>query len=154
MSLEVLNSIDDSQIPVGKLISIIARGQSIYLNHHLEEFGINSTQLYLLFEISNRCNCNQEEISKRFNINKGSVARSVRKLEEMGLITREIDENNRRQNKLSLTDAGEDTLDKTIKILKTWEDEVIKEKGYVDKELLKKVLKEIAIKTIELNQGE
>ena len=141
MSLEELKSIDASTLPVGKLISMIARAQSIYLNHHLEDLGINSTQLHLLFEISNQCDMNQEKISKRCNINKGAVARSIKKLEDKGLIIREIDENNRRQNKVSLTDKGEETLNESIKILNTWEDEVILEKGYIEKELLQKILK-------------
>lgn len=72
----------------------------------------------------------------------------------MGLVKRQIDENNRRQNKLSLTKDGEEVLEKTLKVLHNWEDSVILEDGYIEKELLQKVLKEIAIKTMELNKGE
>ena len=154
MSFEEFKQIDSSSIPVGKLIVMIARGLQIYLNHHLEDLGINATQLHLLIEISNQCDINQEKISERCNINKGAVARSIKKLEDKGLVVREIDENNRRQNKVSLTELGKDTLDDSIKILNGWEDEVILEKGYVEKELLQKVLKEISIKTMELNQGD
>ena len=154
MSLEEFRKVDEKNLPVGKLISIIARAQNIYLNHNLNDLGINATQLHLLFEISHQSNINQEKISQRCNINKGAVARSIKKLEDKGLVRREIDENNRRQNKVSITQMGEETLDKSFKILNDWENEVILEKGYVDKELLQKVLKEIAIKTIELNQEE
>ena len=116
--------------------------------------GISSTHFQLLFEISNECNINQDGISKRCSINKGSVARSIKKLEDRGLVKREIDENNRRQNKLSLTPKGEDILEKSKRILDKWESEVILEKGYIEKELLQKILKEIAIKTMELNEKE
>lgn len=152
MSLEDLRSIDPSELPVVKLISLIARGQSIYLNRHLQDLGISSTHFQLLFEISNECNINQDGISKRCSINKGSVARAIKKLEDRGLVKREIDENNRRQNKLSLTPKGEDILEKSKRILDKWESEVILEKGYIEKELLQKILKEIAIKTMELNE--
>ena len=152
MSLEELKPIDETSIPVGNLIAMIAKGQQIYLNHHLGNMGINATQLHLLFEISNQCDINQEKISQRCNINKGAVARSIKKLEDNGLVIRQIDENNRRQNKVSLTKLGEETLDNSIKILNRWEDEVILEKGYIEKELLQKVLKEIAIRTMELNK--
>ena len=154
MSLEEFKAIDASKIPVGNLIAMIARGQQIYLNHHLDSLDINATQFHLLVEISNQCDINQENISKRCNINKGAVARSIKKLEDKGLVIREIDENNRRQNKVSLTELGRETLKKSIDIFNSWEDEVILEKGYVEKELLQKVLKEIAIKTMELNQGD
>ncbi|WP_407424538.1 MarR family winged helix-turn-helix transcriptional regulator [Methanobrevibacter sp.] len=154
MSLEEFKQIDSSSIPVGKLIVMIARGLQIYLNHHLEDLGINATQLHLLIEISNQCDINQEKVSERCNINKGAVARSIKKLEDKGLVIREIDENNRRQNKVSLTESGWETLDRSVKILNGWENEVILEKGYVEKGLLQKVLKEISIKTMELNQGD
>lgn len=152
MSLEDLKSTDASEIPVAKLISLIARAQSVYLNHHLQDLGINSTHFHFLFEISNECNINQESISKRCNIDKGAVARSIKKLEDQGLVKREIDENNRRQNKLSLTKDGEKILEQAKEVLDCWEKEVILEKGYVEKELLQKILKEIAIKTMELNE--
>jgi len=154
MSLEEFRLIDAKNLPVGKLISMIARGHTIYINRHLEDLNINATQLHLLFEISHQRNINQEKIAERCNINKGAVARSIKKLEEKGLVKREIDENNRRQNKVSLTQKGNETHEKAIKIFNQWEDEVILDKGYIEKELLQMVLKEIAIKTIELNKGE
>jgi DNA-binding MarR family transcriptional regulator len=154
MSLEEFKKADSSTLPVGKLISMIARGQTIYLNNNLNALGINATQMHLLFEISNHCNINQERIASSCNINKGAVARSIKKLEDNGFVVREIDENNRRQNKVSLTEKGRETLTEAIKILNNWENQIIRDKGYVDKELLQKVLKEIAVKTIELNKGE
>jgi DNA-binding MarR family transcriptional regulator len=82
------------------------------------------------------------------------VARSIKKLEDKGFVVRKVDENNRRQNKISLTPKGKETLVKTKEILDMWESEIIKSEGYVEKELLQLVLKEIAIKTIELNHLE
>lgn len=154
MSIEGFKKVDSSSIPIGNLIAMISRGQSIYLNHRLGDLGINETQLHFLFEISHHDNLNQERIAARCNINKGAVARSIRKLEENGFVMRTIDENNRRQNKVSLTPKGRKTLSEAIKVLKDWEDEVILEKGYVDREVLQLVLKEIAIKTMELNEKE
>ncbi|WP_296891139.1 MarR family winged helix-turn-helix transcriptional regulator [uncultured Methanobrevibacter sp.] len=145
---------DATQIPVGKLLYMIGKGYSVYVNRNLEGFGINTTQLHLLFEIAHESNINQEMIATRCNINKGAVARSIRKLEEKGLVKREIDKNNRRQNRLSLTKDGEDILIKACGVLRNWEDSVILDDGYIKKELLQKVLKEIAVKTIELNEGE
>lgn len=154
MPFEEIKQMDATQIPVGKLLYMIGKGYTVYVNRNLEEFGINTTQLHLLFEIAHESNINQEMIATRCNINKGAVARSIRKLEEKGLVKREIDENNRRQNRLSLTKDGEDILIKACGVLRDWEDSVILDDGYIKKELLQKVLKEIAVKTIELNEGE
>ena len=153
MSFDDFKTADASTLPVGKLISMIARGYAIYINHNIEEYGINATQLHLLYEISSNDDINQEQISARCNINKGAVARSIKKLEDKGFVIRQVDENNRRQNKISLTSKGRETLKKASEILKRWEDEVILPKGYIEKELLQQILKEIAVKTIEMNHG-
>lgn len=154
MTLEELTDIDVSTFPVGRLISMIAKSQQIYLNHNLKEFGINSSQLHLLFEISNQSNINQEKIAKRCNINKGAVARSIKKLEDNELIVREIDEANRRQNKISLTPKGKSILDDSIKILNKWESEVFKDYTKEHKLLLNESLKDIFVNAMELNNGE
>ena len=153
MPLEEFRQMDASLFPIGKLISMISRGQEIYLNHQLKDLDINSTQLQLLFEISHQNNQNQERIASRCNFNKGSVARSIRKLEEKELIIREIDEKNRRQNKVSLTPKGEEIIKKGIDVLNIWENEVFND-YLIDETTLKKVLKDIAIRSIELNEGE
>lgn len=153
MSLEEFKKLDASSLPIGKLIMMIARGQTTYLNHKLKDFGINSTQLHLLLEISSQNDLNQDKISSRCNIDKGAVARSIKKLEEKGLVLRKIDDDNRRQNKISLTEKGKKTLDEGIDLLNKFEDEVFDE-DIIEKSQLQQALKEIAIRTIELNQKE
>lgn len=153
MSCEDFKSCDASKLPIGKLISIISKGQTIYLNRKLDEFGINSTQLHLLFEISYQNDINQERIASRCNINKGAVARSIKKLEDKGLVIRQIDTTNRRQNKVSLTKQGKDILDKSIEMLNEWEDEVFNIDS-MKKEDFQKTLREIAIKIMEINERE
>ena len=155
MSLEDFKNTDAADLSVGMLVSMIARGHAIYINHHIADLNINASQVHLLYEVAYHDNINQEQISARCNINKGAVARSIRKLEEKGFIERRVDENNRRQNMISITPKGKETLEKTKEVLEKWENEVILPKGYVEKELLLQILKEIAVKTIELNhQGE
>ena len=153
MSVEEFKIIDATKLPIGKLIAIIAKNQTLYLNRHLEDLNINASQLHFLFEISHQNEINQEKIATRCNIDKGTVARSVKKLEEKGLVKRQIDDNNRRQNIISLTTKGEKTLEEAIKQLGEWEDNVFNE-NLIKKEDLQKSLKEIAVKSIEVNEGE
>ena len=49
----------------------------------------------------------QEEIACFFGLDKASVARDARRLEEMGHIARRVNDADRRQNQLFLTQAGE-----------------------------------------------
>ncbi len=153
MSCKDFKTVDATKIPIGKLISIISKGQKIFINRKLNEFGINSTQLYLLFELDHHNEMNQDKIASRCNINKGAAARSIRKREEKGLVTRKIDDDNRRQNKVSLTEEGQRTLDASIHYLKTFEEEVFSG-DIIEKSEMQKALKDMVIRTIELNQRE
>lgn len=151
MSVEEFRIVDATKFPIGKLVSIISKNQTLYLNHHLEDLNINASQLHFLFEISHQKDINQESIASRCHINKGAVARSVKKLEENGLVVRKVDDNNRRQNIITLTPKGERTLKKARQKLDEWENYVFDD-NLIDKETLKKVLKEMAIKSIEYNE--
>lgn len=153
MSLEEFKSIDAKKLPLGKLISIVARNQTLYLNHHLEDLGINASQLHFLFEISYQKEINQDKIASRCHIDKGSVARSIKKLEDNGFVVREVDDNNRRQKKVYLTQKGEETLIQAKEKLNVWEDYLFNNNS-IEKEELQIVLKEIAIKAIEFNNNE
>lgn len=104
-----------------------------------------------MYEISHQDNSNQEKIAIRCNINKGAVARSIKKLEDEELVIREIDTDNRRQNKLSLTKKGQKTLDTCTNILKNLEDELI-EGISINKSELQNILKKITINMIKLNE--
>ena len=153
MSVEEFKKIDAAEIPIVKLFAIIAKNQTVYLNRHLEEFNINSSQLHFLFEISHQKEINQENIASRCSINKGAVARSIKKLEDNGLVKRRIDDNNRRQNIISLTPKGEEILKKAIAKLDKWESYIF-EDNLIEKEMLQKSLKVIAIKSMEFNHKE
>ena len=150
MSYCDLESIDAIELPVGKLIQIIAKSQSLFLNNRLKKIDINAAQFLVLYEIDNDSKINQEKIASRSNTNKGAIARSISKLEENGLVERKTDENNRRQNIITLTGEGKVVLDKAIEIFNEWEDSLLED--FEDKHHLQVMLKDLAIQSIKLNE--
>ena len=106
-----------------------------------------------MVEIKCKKNINQHELSKNCSIDKGAVARALRKLEEQELIEREVDKNNRRQNMLSLTEKGYETLNQAKTILDNWEREVYKDITPEEKEITHDVLKRISLKSFQMNQN-
>ena len=150
MSYCELEKVDVNEMPVGKLIAILSKAQSTYFNNMFSELGINNPQLNILFEVNKDSRINQEKIASRCNTNKGAIARSVRKLEENGLITRTIDENNRRQNIISLTSEGSQVLDNAIEMLDEFERYIFKNDE--QKEALQLILKDLAINVMKLNE--
>ena len=153
MPYEKLKETDANDLPLGKLIGTISRSHYNYLNCRLKDLNINPTQLSFLIEIKCKMNINQHELSTNCSIDKGAVARALRKLEEQGLIKREVDENNRRQNMLSLTEKGHETLNQAKTIFNGWEREVYKDITAEEKEITHDVLKKISLKSLEMNQN-
>lgn len=60
--------------------------------------------------IHHRPGASQEEVACFYALDKASVARDAKRLEDMGHIRREIDPSNRRQYRLYVTEAGQKIL--------------------------------------------
>lgn len=133
-------------ISLGALISIIHRSRIIYLNHCLTGENISAAQFPYLIALMKHENISQEILSKQFQIDKGTVARNIKKLLDSGLIERKIDENNKRQYKIRLTEKGKITAKKIIKYEDKWENYISNEME-TDHNELKKNLQKIASKT-------
>ena len=81
------------------------------------------------------------------------TARSIKKLEDLELVIREIDSDNRRQNKVYLTPKGQEVLTKSTIVLNKWEDEIFDDE-LISKEEFQLILKQIAINIMEINERE
>jgi DNA-binding MarR family transcriptional regulator len=141
-----------SDFQLGSLISMIHRSYIVYINHSIVDLDINASQIPFLFHIQKNNNISQEELSNNFNIDKGAVARALRKMEDQKIIQREIDNENRRRYKLSLTEKGEFISKKIIKIIDKWENRIYDKISYLSKEESHELLKQIAIESIECSE--
>ncbi len=103
---------------VGRYISMLYRASNCYINKELCKYGIGSGQYIFLLYVFNNNGCNQEEISTVLNIDKGTTARALQKLEKEGYINKEIDKNDRRINHIIITKKGSEIKNIIIKILK------------------------------------
>ena len=86
---------------------------------------------------------NQEELAEILNIDKGTTARAIKKLEEEGFIKREKDENDKRAYKLYVTQKAENIKEEIFEILREWEEillcDLSEEEVIIIKSLLKKI---------------
>lgn len=147
-----IEKVNATDIPLGKLVSIITRSQGIYLNRNLSDLNIRGFQIYLLLEIYNKKDSSQSDIAAQYKIDKGAVSRAIQKLEKEELISREIDETNRRRNIISLTEKGNKTISEIIKTFDKWEEEIYKEIDLIEKDILHEVLKRVALNSIAMNE--
>ena len=83
------------------------RRRVAYLRQELNPHQYGGIMHLLMRYISKHPGASQDEVREYYALDKTSVCRDARRLEELGHIRRQIDESNRRQNQLFLTEAGE-----------------------------------------------
>lgn len=108
-------------IPLGAIVSVIHRTHYIVLNNRMKEFGLTAGQLFTLVYLAHKQGDTQDAMATFFHIDKGTVARTTKKLEKKGFIRRITDPSDRRAVKIFLTDAGEAVVPEVIRIDSEWE---------------------------------
>ncbi len=99
---------DNEDCPISRLrlISMINRDSHSFIKSRLGDIDINSGQFPLMFLLYYHDGINQGTAALKLNLDKGTVARGMMRLEDSGLIIRKKDDHDRRNYRLSLTPAG------------------------------------------------
>jgi len=112
----------DHHPPFGALLSMMHRNHHIYLNTALKPYGLSAGQFPALMYLYHHPGCMQEAITRHFTIDKGTVARAIRRLEEEGYVIKEIDPENRRAVCLRLTEKALAVCEEIHAIESAWEE--------------------------------
>ncbi len=83
--------------------SILHRQSDILLTRQLNDLGLSSQQFVLIMCLCEQPGLSQEQLSSIFRVDKGSVAKTVHQLSDLGYVTRELSETDKRQYKLHPT---------------------------------------------------
>ena len=118
---EKLLKIDNSGIPLGLLVSMIHRTRMMYINDKMKGMDITAGQFPFIMVLSHEEGITQEDLAAHLHIDKGTVARALRKLEDKKFIFRKIDKKNRRRYLIYLTEKGRGAVPHIINIDKEWE---------------------------------
>jgi len=93
----------------------------MFLNERLRPLGLSAGQFPVLMLLANEQNITQETLVRHYHLDKGTIARAVKKLETAGYIRRITDPGNRRAVRLFLTKKGEQALPALHAINHAWE---------------------------------
>ncbi|NLD56882.1 MAG: MarR family transcriptional regulator [Methanomicrobiales archaeon] len=123
-------------IPLGATVSITSRGRSVFLNDRLRPLGLSAGLFPVLMLLYKEQNIMQETLVRHYRLDKGTIARAVRKLEDAGYIRRITDPGNRRAVRLFLTVKGKEAAPLLRAIDREWEERILtglspEEKHYV-----------------------
>ena len=109
---------------IGKYISQLHRKGNVFINRELSKYDLSVGQFMFLLDLYMKDGKNQEEISDSLKIDKGTTARAIKKLEEQGFVIRIKNENDKRSNKIYLTDKAKDIKENVFDILDDWNQKI------------------------------
>jgi DNA-binding MarR family transcriptional regulator len=113
--------LNNNEHSIGRYLSILYRYGQSYVSKKLETYNIGSGQYVLLLTLFRNKGVSQEELSEYLKIDKATTAKSIKKLEEDGYISRDIDLDDKRAYKVFLTQKGLDIIPIVQEAIKSWE---------------------------------
>ena len=130
----------------------LTKTHDFYINKHIKnKTEILPSQYYMLMFLYHEMGTNQSDIAKACLMDRSGVSRAFKDFEEKGLITREINENNKRAYKIKLTEKGIETAKFLEKKEKEWDEMICEELNISSDELLE-LLTKISLKSLEFNR--
>ena len=121
IEVEIIYNEYELMTDVGKYLSLFYRKSMLKIGNDLKDINMTSLQSIALINIMRYEGVNQNELANIASVDKASLSRIIRNLELQGLLHKEVDENDRRNFKLYLTDKGKSEVEKSMKIQsETW----------------------------------
>lgn len=141
-----------SDFPSSFIFATIFRQHTIFLKHKLEPYNITAGEYPIIMMLYKEDKKTQQEIAKSFYMTEGTIARTVRNLEDKKIIQRQTDENNRRRNFVYLTTEGKEIASLIADLEKQWEEEVCKFQNTKEMDEFKEILYEITMNSFKINK--
>lgn len=100
---------------------IYRRCELLYIRHALEQFDLQPLEGKILIFLENH-QYTQEDICVYFDLDKGRIAKSLSELEGRDLVCRHINEKNKRQKFVGITESGHHVLEDIHKVFNHWDE--------------------------------
>ena len=117
---------------LGRVITQLNRMRKRYMSEHLSQYGLSGSTYMILTALEKTPGACQDDLCEKFCMDKGNIARSAKRLVELGYIRRETDPRDRRQYKLYLTESGQALVPVICGMLRDWSN--IMSAGLIDEE--------------------
>ena len=121
-------------------LSILARGGEIFMTRCLADFGLTATEVVILRYLYDEVSPAQENISEHFMLDRGAIARTLRKLEDKEIIQRYENPSNHREKIISLTDKGLELKTFCFSLTDLWQDTMLSSISEDDADIFEGIL--------------
>ncbi|MDK2799801.1 MAG: hypothetical protein PWP27_1097 [Clostridiales bacterium] len=134
----------DKNKSIGRWISILYRYGQCYFEKELRPYKIGSGQFIFLLALLEQDGISQESLSNHLNIDKGTTARAIKKLEAAGYIVRRTDPDDKRANRVYVTEKALEIRAILGNITKKWTDLLSVDFTAEEKEIIIDLLKRMS----------
>jgi DNA-binding MarR family transcriptional regulator len=134
-------------------LSIIMRQMCVYAERHLAEFELGFPEMVVIMHLADKGPSNQETIARTFEVDKGAISKTIAKLEAKGLVTRQVNPDNRREKLVTLDASSQPILQKMRTELVAWDDAVFAGISDADRQTLQSALTLMAANSSALLYG-
>lgn len=131
-------------------ISIIVSHMRIFAERSFKSLGLGFPEQAVIMYLMGNSASNQLQIAEYFGIDQGAITKTINKLESKGLVTRKINQNNKREKIISLTPKAISLKDELNKTYQIWSKTVFKNISEKDQEILEKTISKMAENSIAL----
>lgn len=103
------------------------------IERRVKDTGVYRSQHALLMHLNRQPNCSQVELAGLLDVSPAAIAVSIKKLEKGGYIRRETDESDNRVHQVTITEKGEQVIQKSITMFQEVEAQMFA--GFSDEEM-------------------
>jgi len=129
-----------------KEISAISRYWYSYTHRNLKTLDIAGSEHSIIMTLAMNESMNQDALSDSLSLDKGTIAKALVKLEGKGFVEREVNEDNRREKIVSLTEYGKEEVGKVFGVSEKWKQEVLEGISEQDQEVFFRTLLSVSQK--------
>ncbi|SMB79499.1 DNA-binding transcriptional regulator, MarR family [Desulfonispora thiosulfatigenes DSM 11270] len=141
----------DNENSIGRWVSILYRLGQSYLDRKLKEIDLSCGQFPFLMLLFKKDGVSQDSLAKSLCIDKGTTARAVKKLEASGYVKRVECFEDKRINKVILTQKANEIEPQIELIISQWTELLTKDFELEEKEIALKLLKRMAGNVLDCN---
>ncbi len=136
-----------------QLLSMIDRVGRSYADSFLKEKGVSRGQVPYLMELYHHDGVSQDFLAQKAAMDKSTAARAIQKLEAAGLVRREQNPQDKRENLVYLTEAGRQIHPYVKQLMSQWIQLVTEEVSEEEMRVLVDILERMGERAQAYRQG-
>jgi DNA-binding MarR family transcriptional regulator len=112
-------------------------------SNHLKKFNLSSAECGILYILNTGSVINQLTLGHEMGIDKATIVKIIDRLEELKLVKRVVDPNDRRSKNITLTTKGKSTLEKIKTVRSEIEEKIFTYFSKVDQEHMRRLIPQL-----------